>query len=79
MFNLHDFGCTYISGCKCISDLMSSGYFHSRLVHKVAQLENAVITILSKLDVIMEKMRLQTFNIDNKDTDRQMTRDDVSF
>ncbi len=26
VFNLHDFGCTYISGCKCISDLMSSGY-----------------------------------------------------
>lgn len=62
--------------------LMMSWLFlplHSRLVHKVAQLENAVITILSKLDVIMEKMRLQTFNTDNKDMDRQMTRDDVSF
>uniref|UniRef100_A0A671NSS1 Polycystic kidney disease 2-like 1 protein n=1 Tax=Sinocyclocheilus anshuiensis TaxID=1608454 RepID=A0A671NSS1_9TELE len=51
----------------------------SWLVHKVAQLENAVITILSKLDVIMVKMRLQAFNTDNKDTDRQTTRDDVSF
>ncbi|XP_016313144.1 polycystic kidney disease 2-like 1 protein [Sinocyclocheilus anshuiensis] len=49
-----------------------------RLVHKVAQLENAVITISSKLDVIMEKVRLQTFNTDNKDTDRQTTRDDES-
>uniref|UniRef100_A0A8C1XIV0 Polycystic kidney disease 2-like 1 n=1 Tax=Cyprinus carpio TaxID=7962 RepID=A0A8C1XIV0_CYPCA len=51
----------------------------SWLVHKVAQLENDVITILSKLDVIMEKMSLQTFNTDNKDTDRQTTRDYVSF
>uniref|UniRef100_A0A9J8A385 Polycystic kidney disease 2-like 1 n=1 Tax=Cyprinus carpio carpio TaxID=630221 RepID=A0A9J8A385_CYPCA len=51
----------------------------SMLAHKVAQLENAVITILSKLDVIMEKVRLQTFNTDNKDMDRQPTRDDVSF
>uniref|UniRef100_A0A8C2JTG7 Polycystic kidney disease 2-like 1 n=1 Tax=Cyprinus carpio TaxID=7962 RepID=A0A8C2JTG7_CYPCA len=46
-----------------------------RLVHKVAQLEKDVITILSKLDVIMEKMSLQTFNTDNKDMDRQTTRD----
>ncbi|XP_026079715.1 LOW QUALITY PROTEIN: polycystic kidney disease 2-like 1 protein [Carassius auratus] len=44
-----------------------------RLVHKVDQLENAVITILSKLDVIMEKVRLQTFNTD---MDRQTTRDE---
>uniref|UniRef100_A0A8C1WFA4 Polycystic kidney disease 2-like 1 n=2 Tax=Cyprinus carpio TaxID=7962 RepID=A0A8C1WFA4_CYPCA len=51
----------------------------SMLAHKVAQLENAVITILSKLDFIMEKVKLQTFNTDNKDMDRQPTRDDVSF
>ncbi|XP_050982365.1 polycystic kidney disease 2-like 1 protein [Labeo rohita] len=49
-----------------------------RLVHKVAQLENAVITISSKLDVIMEKIRFQTFSTDNKDMDRQTTRDDES-
>ncbi|XP_026135186.1 calcium homeostasis modulator protein 2-like [Carassius auratus] len=41
-----------------------------RLVHKVAQLENAVMTISSKLDVIMEKMRLKTLNTDNKDIER---------
>ncbi|CAM4726777.1 unnamed protein product [Leuciscus chuanchicus] len=49
-----------------------------RLVHKVAQLEKSVTTMMSKLDVVMEKMRLQTFNTENRDMDKQATREDES-
>ncbi|KAG1951065.1 polycystic kidney disease 2-like 1 protein [Pimephales promelas] len=49
-----------------------------RLVHKVAQLEKSVTTIMSKLDVVMEKIRLQTFNTENRDVDKQTTREDES-
>ncbi|KAK7148581.1 hypothetical protein R3I93_012804 [Phoxinus phoxinus] len=49
-----------------------------RLVHKVAQLEKSVTTIMSKLDVVMEKIRLQTFNTENRDMDKQTTREDES-
>lgn len=53
--------------------------FYSRLVHKVAQLEKSVTTMMSKLDVVMEKIRLQTFNTENRDMDKLATREDVSF
>ncbi|XP_056113041.1 polycystic kidney disease 2-like 1 protein [Rhinichthys klamathensis goyatoka] len=49
-----------------------------RLIHKVAQLEKSVTTIMSKLDVVMEKIRLQTFNTENRDMDKQTTREDES-
>uniref|UniRef100_A0A673JP16 Polycystic kidney disease 2-like 1 protein n=1 Tax=Sinocyclocheilus rhinocerous TaxID=307959 RepID=A0A673JP16_9TELE len=79
MFNLNKHTFQTVSAFLTFIIILLFLPFHSRLVHKVAQLENAVITISSKLDVIMEKVRLQTFNTDNKDTDRQTTRDDVSF
>ncbi|XP_051504612.1 polycystic kidney disease 2-like 1 protein [Myxocyprinus asiaticus] len=49
-----------------------------RLAQKVAQLENAVATITSKVDAVMEKMRLQTSKTENRDTMDRMTRDDES-
>ncbi|XP_052007469.1 polycystic kidney disease 2-like 1 protein [Xyrauchen texanus] len=49
-----------------------------RLTQKVAQLENAVATLTSKVDAVMEKMRLQTSKTENRDTMERMTRDDES-
>nr|XP_695404.3 polycystic kidney disease 2-like 1 protein [Danio rerio] len=51
---------------------------YQRLVHKVSQLENSVSAIMSKLDFVMEKMRLQTFNTESRDMDKQTNRDDES-